>query len=119
MKSQRKSLTEIVSSAKTYIRVGDSCVGEYRLSEAQVYDIVSELISAGVIILPCKVGDKLYDKHGNIYTVTSFYHCDNPDAGNLWLSCERKGNRDNVFRKNISVDDIGKFYFFNRKESYA
>lgn len=116
MKDQRSRLIDIVSNVYSPIMSGDCTTGVRRVSPYLARDIVDQLLSEGVVLPPCKVGDTVYFKDGRKGVVTSFYCCDNPDAGNLWISIDKRGRRDNVFRTNVCVSDFGVNVFLNPDE---
>lgn len=116
MKLQPERLQKIIQDCRIPINRGLDTVGERNLREEDAYVLSRYLIERGVILPPCKIGDTVYFKDCRKGIVTSFYCCDNPDAGNLWISTEKKGHRDNVFRTNVSVTDFGVTVFLSPEE---
>lgn len=116
MKLQADRLQEMIQECRVPIHEGFATVGERGFREEDAYVLSRYLIERGVILPPCKVGDTVYFKDGRKGVVTSFYCCDSPDAGNLWVSIDKKGYRDNVFRTNVCVSDFGVTVFLNPKE---
>lgn len=109
--SQKRRLTEIVLNTQCLVYEGDSVLGCRNVTESQAKCIADNLISYGVIVPPCKIGDKVrFSETGRIGVVTSFYCCDNSDAGNLWIRVVEDQGRTSQ-RVNVSASDFGKTVF--------
>lgn len=74
--------------------------------------------SSRFIELPCAVGGTVYFLDGKMGKVTSFYHCENPNAGNMWISVEKQRYYpNNTKRVNVCLAEFGKTVFANRAEA--
>lgn len=99
--STRERLIPIVKDSLMK-HIGKSC----NLAE----NIVDDLVASGVIVLPYKIGSKLYrnvvgEKEPQEYTVVGFYCEEEPKL----VSCEFKYN-DKTYSHTYDIEDEGKYY---------
>lgn len=86
---------------------------------ATVITEIEDAPTVEAVILPCKIGATVYFPGGRTGTVTSFYHCENPNCGNLWVTISQERYTRNKKRVNICASDIGKTVFLTREEAEA
>lgn len=118
--TQREKLIEIYKAWQKEMNC-DSCMGndcDFCIREGR-YVLVDKLLANGVVVLPCKVGDKIYIfSRGKVKECEINYigisvkeeYCSLSFVEHYW---------DGSFMKSVSVsfDEIGKTVFLTREEA--
>ena len=122
----RERLIQLISNADEECKHSKdckSCSGYGKGSQCMNYHIADYLIKNGVIVPPCKVGDKIYYITPNFlyikeYEVVGFHIGDFPTSNghkrNSYLVCYEKLSRG---LKHIPINVIDKIAFFKREEA--
>lgn len=99
-------------------------VGDCNLTDSEIKIVADYLLANGVIVPPCKVGDKVYMtihdkrvKQPYECTVIGFWYTNHEDCCTLHLSRYVDGRPHSTF--SVRFTDVGKTVFLTREEAEA
>lgn len=105
--TESERLTRIIENSK----VMERCGCHYNDVEKHINELTDYLLSNGVIVLPCKVGDKVYqyDNGGRIYESQIIWFYYDKDYRRIVYDCDSG--------LAFSEEAIGKSVFLSREEA--
>lgn len=99
-------LEELSSSRVTHQELCDTCghpaIWVEDIDPNRLEEICNAEREGRVAVLPCKVGDTVYDRHGDPWEITQI---EQHMCGKLWFRCGHKGTKDYTAFSGEDIED--------------